>query len=179
MFQFLGIILIVLAFLISSIFLIKRNTQRSEVINPNEGITYKDALRAAKSVDFDGDGVNNANDNCPSIQNKMQTDSDNDGLGDACVGITYLTQITKLDLSRIFQIPLEEIAFINSEVRQWSTPCFDLPSVVHYTYPNDNPCLKQKVTPGYRIIFRYNGSSYEYRTDKKQDYTFVNPDLYK
>lgn len=34
--------------------------------------------------DFDGDGVINVNDNCPLVANPAQTDSDGDGLGDAC-----------------------------------------------------------------------------------------------
>lgn len=34
--------------------------------------------------DVDGDGVPNASDNCPSIANPDQADSDHDGIGDAC-----------------------------------------------------------------------------------------------
>ena len=34
--------------------------------------------------DFDGDGVLNENDNCPSNANPSQVDTDNDGLGNAC-----------------------------------------------------------------------------------------------
>ena len=34
--------------------------------------------------DFDGDGVINVNDNCPLVANPTQTDSDGDGIGDAC-----------------------------------------------------------------------------------------------
>ncbi|HEX4870931.1 MAG TPA: thrombospondin type 3 repeat-containing protein, partial [Nevskiaceae bacterium] len=34
--------------------------------------------------DQDGDGVPDAQDNCPAVSNPMQTDSDNDGVGDAC-----------------------------------------------------------------------------------------------
>ncbi len=34
--------------------------------------------------DSDGDGVADDNDNCPDVQNPDQTDSDGNGIGDAC-----------------------------------------------------------------------------------------------
>jgi len=42
------------------------------------------AVTAAESVDFDEDGFSNASDNCPAILNPTQTDTDGDGIGDAC-----------------------------------------------------------------------------------------------
>jgi hypothetical protein len=35
-------------------------------------------------VDTDGDGITGVNDNCPSVSNPSQTDTDADGVGDAC-----------------------------------------------------------------------------------------------
>jgi hypothetical protein len=35
-------------------------------------------------ADTDGDGIINANDNCPSVSNPDQSDIDGDGIGDAC-----------------------------------------------------------------------------------------------
>ena len=34
--------------------------------------------------DFDCDGVPDSEDNCPTVANEDQTDSDNDGCGDVC-----------------------------------------------------------------------------------------------
>lgn len=39
---------------------------------------------AQESVDTDADGIGNNSDNCPAASNSEQTDTDNDGAGDAC-----------------------------------------------------------------------------------------------
>lgn len=39
------------------------------------------------STDKDGDGINNLDDNCPTVPNPTQADSNGDGIGDVCQGI--------------------------------------------------------------------------------------------
>lgn len=47
-------------------------------------LTSEQAVEAAESGDFDGDGLANASDNCPAVPNPDQIDLDADGIGDAC-----------------------------------------------------------------------------------------------
>jgi hypothetical protein len=48
------------------------------------GVLRSGTLAAQTLVDLDGDGIPNASDNCPFTSNPLQTDTDADGLGDAC-----------------------------------------------------------------------------------------------
>jgi hypothetical protein len=43
-----------------------------------------EGVECPQSSDSDNDGVEDADDNCPSVANANQTDTDNDGTGDAC-----------------------------------------------------------------------------------------------
>lgn len=63
----------------------------------DEEVTAEEALAAAESVDFDGDGHTNAPDVCPAVPDPSQADLDGDGTGDRCdevnsVGITILPE---------------------------------------------------------------------------------------
>jgi len=59
-------------------------TQLAAAEEPHYDITAEQTLRAAQSVDFDGDGFTNFPDNCPAKFNPDQKDIDGDGIGDAC-----------------------------------------------------------------------------------------------
>lgn len=47
-------------------------------------LTAEQVLASAKNTDFDGDGISNADDNCPSVNNSDQADTDGNGIGNAC-----------------------------------------------------------------------------------------------
>ena len=47
-------------------------------------LTPDQVVNGAKLVDFDGDGISNAADNCPAVYNPDQADNDGDGIGNAC-----------------------------------------------------------------------------------------------
>jgi len=55
-------------------------TGGSETADP----TVTEALFQAGLIDFDGDGIANAQDNCPGVANRDQKDSRGAGIGDAC-----------------------------------------------------------------------------------------------
>lgn len=49
-----------------------------------EELTLEAVIEAGQTMDSDGDGIVNADDNCSGVTNPTQVDSDLDGLGDAC-----------------------------------------------------------------------------------------------
>lgn len=50
----------------------------------NDNLPGASPLAATLSTDWDGDGILNSSDNCPRASNPDQTDTDGDGVGDAC-----------------------------------------------------------------------------------------------
>jgi hypothetical protein len=46
--------------------------------------TFDEVIKGARLVDTDGDGISNAEDNCPAVANPDQKDTNGNGIGDAC-----------------------------------------------------------------------------------------------
>jgi hypothetical protein len=58
------------------------------------------ALLLNRSADLDGDGIPDAEDNCPSVPNPDQADTDKDGPGDACDNCPPLPNPDQADADR-------------------------------------------------------------------------------
>ena len=72
-------------------------------------------LRIAYSIaDQDGDGVGDSVDNCVSIPNPDQADSNNDGVGDACNAVVVPTM--NVGFSSVFAFLL--LAFAGMQLRK-------------------------------------------------------------
>jgi hypothetical protein len=77
------------------------------ILVPHSSLADRTKLKLnlyAESIDSDGDGIDDAVDNCPGIYNPDQADNDTDGYGDACdrnsafaVLDTYLESVTIFD----------------------------------------------------------------------------------
>jgi hypothetical protein len=64
--------------------------------NPNGGIGGTEVWRY-QEIDSDGDGISDANDNCPNVPNVNQADTDHDGMGDACDNCPNNCNVQQLD----------------------------------------------------------------------------------
>jgi hypothetical protein len=93
-------------------------------------LTADDVLAAARAVDFDGDGLSNADDNCPAIGNASQADLDADGTGDACDGRNVVVLDVKPG-SDDNRVPLTSRGVI--PVAILTTPSFDASRIVAST----------------------------------------------
>ena len=54
------------------------------IVTTTRGSTFKTQLVTPQCIDEDGDGISGCVDNCPYVVNPAQTDTNSDGVGDAC-----------------------------------------------------------------------------------------------
>jgi hypothetical protein len=142
------------------------------------GIDQQSAINIAKSVDYDGDGFSNYDDNCPGEPNADQKDSNGNRLGDICEGPDYMALRIKdhISYNSYGKIKADEIKVTKTERVTWSNTCYDIPTKIIYTNPENNPCLKKEPTQGYRILLQSQGISYEYRTNNTDDFREYQPE---
>ena len=93
----------------SLIFPFHDNIKTAKIVNPETGeeeisldlsdalyrycsqLHYEDA--ECQTLDLDNDGVNDYEDTCPTVYDPDQTDSDGDGIGDACEDIGGIVEM--------------------------------------------------------------------------------------
>ena len=116
--------------------------------------TASDVLTIASSQpDGDGDGVPDAEDNCPSVYNPTQTDTDGDGEGDACDSDDDDDGWDDTDEAFIATDPLDDCADLSSD-NAWPPDINNDRRVQGLDILFLRPALgKQQGQPGY--IYRY------------------------
>lgn len=125
------------------------------------------SLQQALSIspDADGDGVPNLKDNCPLLANPDQLDTNHDGVGDACSGLTTLLERVRDDLlERIPGALAADVKVIRVEEIVWKSSCLGM--------PYENLCIPGK-TPGYKILLRVSKKEYWYHTDKQANFKYA------
>ena len=116
----------------------------------DKGEAYWDNFVITQQADFDGDGIPDANDNCPGDYNPDQNDFDEDGVGDECdecPGTTAETRVNELgcpvaDFDGDTDVDLVDFAIFGLA---WSTEPGD---------PGWNPDCDISIPRDYRVDMR-------------------------
>lgn len=117
------------------------------------------------SPDADGDGVPNLKDNCPLVANSDQLDTNHDGVGNACSGLTAQLERVREDLlKRIPDAVAADVKLNRVEEIIWKSSCLGM--------PYEHLCIPEK-TPGYKILLQVSEKKYWYHTDKRANFKYA------
>jgi hypothetical protein len=131
--------------------------------DPKSELTLQQAL--SMSPDADGDGVANLHDNCPLVANSDQRDSNHDGVGDVCSGLSAQLERVRDDvLKRVSGAVAADVRVIRVEEVTWKNSCLGM------SY--EDRCLGGK-TPGYKILLQVSEKKYWYHTDREADFKYA------
>ena len=129
-------------------------------------------INGKQKTDTDNDGIGDACDNCPAVANSTQTDTDGDGIGDACE-VTPPTDLCP-DLDGI----QETYPYDGSCTPPPTDLCPDLDGIqTAYPYPNDSCVPPEEPTDlcpdleGVQTAYPYDGSCSETGGDPDPDPT--------
>src|SRR3989344_1093768 len=116
----------------------KFETQTSQQ-NPLKELTYEEAR--SLSPDTDEDGIINIDDNCITVKNPKQEDSNEDGVGDACSGLSFQVEIVTQDLAVRLKVSKSDVSLVEAKETTWSNICLGNPKHEGLDVCGDTPQL--------------------------------------